>query len=127
DGKLTTLSDIYGHDKRIAKALAGESLTVIAASDPARAQKREMERLAKSGASYAMAASEDYEFSDYYGYSGSGSSKKKGNSWGGGGFFLFSSGYDSEPSYYDEAPKRKKKAQQPKKGSHTWSLTPYAH
>lgn len=126
DGKLSTLSDIYGHDKRIAKALAGESLTTIAASDPARAQKREMERLAKSGASYAMAANEDNEFSDYYGYGGG--NKKKGNSWGGGGgFFLFSSGYDSPPSYYDAPPKSKKKPQQPKKSTHTWSLNPYAH
>lgn len=125
DGKLSTLSDIYGHDKRIAKALAGESLTAIAASDPARAQKREMERLAKSGAAYAMAANEDNEFSDYYGYGGG--NKKKGNSWGGGGgFYLFSSGYDSSPSY-DAPPKSKKKSQQPKKNSHTWSLNPYAH
>lgn len=114
DGTLRTLKDVYGHDKRIAQALEGKSLSAIAASDPARAQKREMEQLAKSGAAYASAR-EDYEFYDYQGggYGGGGY---------GGGYFLFSS--NPGPSYGGPPPGAKPKK---KKSVHTWSLNPYQH
>lgn len=107
NGNLSTLKDIYGHDKRIAQALAGRSLAAIAASDPARAQKREMEELAKSGAYYAMAR-EDREFYDY--------------GLGGGGFFPF----QSNASYYEDPPPSYYKKRKSKRPVHTWSLSPYA-
>ncbi|MDX2287928.1 MAG: L,D-transpeptidase family protein [Hyphomicrobiaceae bacterium] len=57
DGAFTTYKDIYSHDKRIAQALAGKSLDLIARSDPARAQKRELEQLARSAKSLGFDAS----------------------------------------------------------------------
>lgn len=120
EGNLRALKDIYDHDKRIAQALEGRALSAIAASDPARAQKREMERLAKEGSSYALAAREDREFYDYQGGSSRGYGGGGGS--GGGGFFLFSSGNSS----YDKPPKYKQ-AKKKKKSVHTWSLNPYAH
>ena len=50
--QLTSLKDIYGHDKRILAALGGKSAAAIAKSDPARAHQREIERLAKASPSY---------------------------------------------------------------------------
>ncbi|CFX48223.1 exported protein of unknown function [Candidatus Filomicrobium marinum] len=113
DGTLSTLKDVYGHDKRITQALQGKSLSAIAASDPARAQKREMEQLAKSGAAYAMAR-EDYEFYDYQGYNNGGGY--------GGGYYLFSSSSGSSYGGPPQGAKPKKK-----KSVHTWSLNPYQH
>lgn len=48
NGKLQPLSDIYGHDQRIAKALSGTPLNVIARSDPARLHKQKIEALAEN-------------------------------------------------------------------------------
>lgn len=47
DGNVTSLTDVYGHDKRVTDALNGKSLELIAAADPALAQRRENERLKK--------------------------------------------------------------------------------
>lgn len=47
DGTVSSLKDVYGHDKRVADALNGKSLQQIAAGDPAMALKRENERLRK--------------------------------------------------------------------------------
>jgi murein L,D-transpeptidase YcbB/YkuD len=56
-GTLKSLPDIYGHDRRIAAALDGKDVKIIAASDPALAQKRRNEELVKAAeASAAMAA-----------------------------------------------------------------------
>ncbi len=56
DGSFTTHKDMYAHDKRIAQALDGKSLEMIARNDPARAQKRELEQLARSAKSGAYSA-----------------------------------------------------------------------
>jgi len=48
NGKLKRLSDIYGHDNRIAKALSGVSASVIARSDPARIHAAKMKHLAEA-------------------------------------------------------------------------------
>ena len=52
-GEMTSLKDIYGHDKRILAALGGKSVEAIARSDPARRHQKEIERLAKASPSYA--------------------------------------------------------------------------
>ena len=49
-GGLRSLNDVYGHDKRIGDALAGKPIDQIAANDPALAQLRENQELAKRGA-----------------------------------------------------------------------------
>ena len=50
-GTLRSLNDIYGHDKRIAEAMNGVPVAKIAARDPALAQLRENQELARrSGA-----------------------------------------------------------------------------
>lgn len=52
NGNLETLPDMYGHDRRIKQALAGKSLKLIAQSDPARRQKREMEDISNNRPTY---------------------------------------------------------------------------
>lgn len=47
-GGLRQLRDIYGHDSRIAQALAGKSLKSIADNDPARIHKRRVDEIEKS-------------------------------------------------------------------------------
>jgi murein L,D-transpeptidase YcbB/YkuD len=44
DGRLVSLPDVYGHDKRVAAALAGTSVAVIAAADPAAKLRGEVDR-----------------------------------------------------------------------------------
>jgi len=122
DGKLTTQKDIYGHDKRIMHALEGRSLKAIAASDPARAQKSEMERLAKEGSSYAYAAEDDAFFS-YQGYSGGyrgGYGGYRVRQYNNEGYYSYSSG----ASYGSGSGSQYKQKSKPKK--HTWSLNPFA-
>lgn len=58
NGKLVQLDDIYGHDKRIARALDGVSADVIARSDPARAHEAKMKQLALAAPSHARRAEE---------------------------------------------------------------------
>ncbi|MGQ0674329.1 MAG: L,D-transpeptidase family protein [Hyphomicrobium sp.] len=48
-GTLRQLDDIYGHDRRIADAMRGVPVSRIASSDPARAQLRQNEELARGG------------------------------------------------------------------------------
>ena len=55
-GKLVQIKDIYGHDRRILAALNGKPAALIAKSDPARAQKRKNEQLAKSPARFRYAS-----------------------------------------------------------------------
>jgi murein L,D-transpeptidase YcbB/YkuD len=45
DGTLQEYKDVYGHDRRIAEALAGKPVGIIAQRDPALALQRENERL----------------------------------------------------------------------------------
>lgn len=52
DGSITSLSDIYGHDKRFEAALKGTSSEKIASWDPARKQAEELKKLAKASASF---------------------------------------------------------------------------
>lgn len=47
-GGLRQLSDVYGHDRRIADALTGKSLQWIAANDPARMHQKRVEEIEKS-------------------------------------------------------------------------------
>ena len=49
-GKVTLLSDIYGHDRRVLDALNGRSIASIAAADPALAQLRENKILEQAAA-----------------------------------------------------------------------------
>lgn len=58
NGKLAQLDDIYGHDKRIGRALDGVSADVIARSDPAREHEAKMKRLALAAPSHARRAEE---------------------------------------------------------------------
>ncbi|MEQ1611746.1 MAG: L,D-transpeptidase family protein, partial [Hyphomicrobiaceae bacterium] len=44
DGRLKTFSDLYGHDSRIASALEGKSVKLIAQTDPAVRAEREVQR-----------------------------------------------------------------------------------
>lgn len=53
DGKIVNLRDIYGHDKRIAKAMRGVSVAKIARADPALRQKKELANIIKNR-SYAI-------------------------------------------------------------------------
>ncbi|MDX2259682.1 MAG: L,D-transpeptidase family protein [Hyphomicrobiaceae bacterium] len=55
-GGFVRYKDIYGHDRRIAEALSGKSLELIARSDPARAQQRELKAMASNARAYAIAA-----------------------------------------------------------------------
>ncbi len=54
-GNLVSLPDIYGHDRRIADAMAGVPAKQIAASDPALAQKKKNEDLVKAADATAAA------------------------------------------------------------------------
>jgi L,D-transpeptidase YcbB len=49
-GKVTSLSDMYGHDRRVLDALNGRSIVSIAAADPALAQLRQNKLLEQSAA-----------------------------------------------------------------------------
>lgn len=53
DGTLHEYKDIYGHDRRIAEALAGKPLEIIAQRDPAIALMRENDRLRSQVATLA--------------------------------------------------------------------------
>lgn len=100
EGKLETLPDIYGHDKRIKQALAGKSLRAIASSDPARIQKREIAQLAKAPPIYRPKTRRTADAVGFY------------EPYGLGG-----------PGYY-VAPKPKKKHHKKKK-PHSWTMNPY--
>ncbi len=105
DGKLETLPDIYGHDKRIKQALAGKSLRAIASNDPARIQKREIAQLAKAPPIYRVSTESRVAESDSFGYY---------QPFGLGG-----------PSYYAAPKPKKKKYYKKKKKAHNWSLNSY--
>ncbi|KUO62042.1 MAG: hypothetical protein APF80_00120 [Alphaproteobacteria bacterium BRH_c36] len=105
DGKLDTLPDIYGHDKRIKEALDGRSLSAIASNDPARLHQREIEQLAKARPVYV--ASQDNDPQPSYSFFG-GVYQPEPYALGG-------------PGYYT-APKKPAKK---KKSSHNWSMNPY--
>lgn len=47
-GRFTEFKDMYGHDRRMIDALAGKSLSAIAANDPARHLKERVEEIEKS-------------------------------------------------------------------------------
>ncbi|MGD9783105.1 MAG: murein L,D-transpeptidase [Hyphomicrobiaceae bacterium] len=47
-GGFTEIKDVYGHDRRIADALSGRPLSVIAANDPARLHKERIEEIERS-------------------------------------------------------------------------------
>ncbi len=47
DGTVMQFKDVYGHDKRYSEALAGKSVKLIAARDPALVLKKENEELRK--------------------------------------------------------------------------------
>lgn len=49
-GRVTSLNDVYGHDRRVLDALNGKSIAVIAAADPALAQQRENKMLQENAA-----------------------------------------------------------------------------
>jgi hypothetical protein len=48
DGTMVQFADIYGHDKRYSEALAGKSIAMIAARDPALALKKKNDELRDS-------------------------------------------------------------------------------
>ena len=52
-GRLKTLKDVYGHDKRIKQALAGHSMEFIAKSDPARIHRQEIARVEANRSSFS--------------------------------------------------------------------------
>ncbi|MCH9808819.1 MAG: L,D-transpeptidase family protein [Alphaproteobacteria bacterium] len=110
DGELETLKDIYGHDRRIKQALAGKSLRLIASSDPARAQKREMERIAAHRPRYAPRSRRVKPSTVSY---------FQNNQYALGG-----------PGYYQKPKKKKYKYKKAKykykKKKHSWSLNPYS-
>ncbi len=45
DGTVVQFADVYGHDKRYSEALAGKSISMIAARDPAFALKKKNDEL----------------------------------------------------------------------------------
>ncbi|MBU2583611.1 MAG: L,D-transpeptidase family protein [Alphaproteobacteria bacterium] len=103
DGKIETLPDIYGHDKRIKDVLAGKSLKLIAANDPARLQKQEIEQLARAPPAvktHRQRGSGTIQYEAAYGLGG-------------------------PPAWY--IPPKPKKVYKKKKKSkpHNWSLHPY--
>jgi hypothetical protein len=53
DGSVMQFKDIYGHDKRYSEALAGKSIQMIAARDPALALKKQNDELRKGYAAVA--------------------------------------------------------------------------
>ncbi len=107
NGDLSTLSDIYGHDKRIKQALAGKSLKLIARSDPARAQKREIEQIAQNRTRYA-ASSKTRKTRRSRSYQAS-----------------FSAPYAlGGPSYTKNKPKRRK-AYRKRRKQQIWTINPF--
>ncbi|MEQ8825150.1 MAG: L,D-transpeptidase family protein [Filomicrobium sp.] len=111
NGELKSLSDIYGHDKRIKQALAGRSLRLIAKNDPARLQKKEIEAIAKNRRVYASRNSRrrNNNAAEYFGVSP--------YALGGPAF---------APSY--KKPKKKKyvKYKKKKKSYSSFQINPYA-
>jgi L,D-transpeptidase YcbB len=71
-GGLKSLSDVYGHDKRMSEALDGKPVEQIAAADPARRLAKEIAGLAQSGASGQLAVRRPppvrYAIEDPYGW-----------------------------------------------------------
>jgi murein L,D-transpeptidase YcbB/YkuD len=55
DGAILQFKDIYGHDKRYSDALAGKSVKLIAANDPARALKKRNDDLRRNTVGIARA------------------------------------------------------------------------
>lgn len=55
DGTVRQFKDIYSHDKRYSEALAGKSIKLIAARDPAMVLKRQNDELRKNGGAIALA------------------------------------------------------------------------
>jgi L,D-transpeptidase YcbB len=53
DGKVTSIPDVYGHDRRVLDALNGKSIASIAAADPALALRRQNKILEESVAAIA--------------------------------------------------------------------------
>jgi hypothetical protein len=103
-GNLETVPDVYGHDRRIAAALAGGNVKAIAASDPALAQKRRNEDLVKAAEDAAAIAVADRDGDDeWIPWGTSASSKKKATSPFKGFFF-------SKPGEPPRARGRKKTA-----------------
>lgn len=73
NGQINELPDIYGHDRRIAKAMAGKSLQWLASNDPARIHQKRVQELERStryiksssSSSSRRSRAED-EYADYY-------------------------------------------------------------
>ena len=64
-GGLRSLNDIYGHDKRIADALNGVPVEKIAARDPAMAQLKENQELARRSGSRESKRSRQLRVASY--------------------------------------------------------------
>lgn len=114
DGKLESLPDIYGHDKRIKQALAGKSLSLIASNDPARLHKREIEELAKNRPVY-VASQETAPAQPSLNFWGTPYYQPKPYALGAPGYYAAPKPTQQKANYK----KTKKKA------SHNWSMNPY--
>ena len=108
NGEFETLPDIYGHDRRIKQALAGKSLKLIAQSDPARLQKREMEDISNNRPTYI--ASNNREPQPSPGFFGSSQYQ-----YGLGG-----------PGYYEPTYQKPKKYKKKKSTYSAFQINPYA-
>lgn len=106
NGKLETLDDIYGHDRRLKQALAGKSLKVIAKSDPARIHNEEIARLEESRPRYGNYQRRNTYSASYF----------DNNQYALGG-----------PSFFYAQPKPKKYKQKKKKASQGWTFSPFGN
>ncbi|MFV0369456.1 MAG: L,D-transpeptidase family protein, partial [Hyphomicrobiaceae bacterium] len=84
NGQLHELPDIYGHDRRIANAMAGKSLQWLASNDPARIHQKRVKDLERStryirSSSSRTRGSEESEVEDEYAgyYSGLGAPSRR--------------------------------------------------
>jgi len=89
-GRLASLADVYGHDKRIQQALDGRPVRDIAAEDPALRHAERVEELASRPAQPARFMSDPYGRNPYgtYGYGYGYSNQQRRYQGGGGGGFL---------------------------------------
>ncbi len=112
NGKLETLEDIYGHDRRLKQALAGKSLQVIAKSDPARIHNEKIARLEEAQPRYGYGNGYDYWRGSTYA-----ASYFENNQYSLGGPSSFFA--TSNPNPY--------KKQKKKKASQGWTFNPFGN
>jgi L,D-transpeptidase YcbB len=108
NGKLETLDDIYGHDRRLKQALAGKSLQVIARSDPARIHNKEIARLEESRPRYGGYGRRNTYAAGYF----------SNNQYALGGPSFF---------YGQPKPKKYKYKKKKKKASQGWTFSPFGN